>query len=163
MNLSFVFLMFFTNAFYAKAATCPAIHPGKDMTSLLKELSPIARDNLHKAKDSQGHYIPKETPAEKQNSIVSSELEHCVMHAAYDSAEAEFCGLNSEKQNREPFMAWARKNGVDTDKKAAYAAVLHGMGYATFSEAFAAYAKSGKPCDATQKKNLEKRLASLWK
>ncbi|HEY0115139.1 MAG TPA: hypothetical protein VGB54_05410 [Allosphingosinicella sp.] len=87
----------------------------------------MARDNLTRARISDGSYVSAETPAERAGPIVPRPLEEQTIARALLNAHFEGCGVDYTRISYGPYMGRLRASGRYGDKQMAYLGLLHGF------------------------------------
>lgn len=125
------------------------IEPG-----IVEHLAALARDNLSKARLSEGSPIAPETAEEKSRPLVPMDMLQRTVDRGAITAQAEWCGLDWKNRSFIPFMQQERNRGTWSDKQLAYIGLLHGVTQGSYENAM----RSVGECNASQRAQAEQAL-----
>ena len=119
----------------------------------MQKVLQVALDNIGNQRCGSERCTPA-TEAEKKNPpLTLSETSQIVGRGIF-SGGASYCGMDWEKRNYLPMMAYWRNEKKKSDRQLALIATIHGM---MFEQFLADFAVKGK-CPDEIKKDLENRL-----
>ena len=125
----------------------------KNREEFMQKVLQLALDNIGNARCGTERCAPA-TDAEKKNPpLTLSETSQIVGRGIF-SGGASYCGMDWEKRNYLPMMAYWRETKKKNERQLALIAMIHGMMFEQFLADFAAKGK----CPDEIKKDLETRL-----
>lgn len=153
MILAF-FLLLASVAVTAAQTEAPKKGPApKNREEFMQKVLQTALDNIGNARCGADRCAAA-TDAEKKNPpLTLSETSQIVGRGIF-SGGASYCGMDWEKRNYLPMMAYWRNEKKKNERQLALIAMIHGM---MFEQFLADFASKGK-CPDEIKKDLEKRL-----
>lgn len=87
----------------------------------------LALDNIHKARCSGTQQCAPATPQERAKPPITLAEAHRVIQRGALSGAAVHCGLDWQKRNFEPMMAYWRQTARKNDRQIAFISLLHGI------------------------------------
>ncbi|MCC7168038.1 MAG: hypothetical protein IT565_10750 [Rhodospirillales bacterium] len=117
-------LAFLLAAFAAKAATRPPLYLDYIPDDLVTELAEKARNELYRVKLPDGTLVGRESAEERARPLLGFEDLRFIVDAGGLSARAEWCGLDWQRKNFRPLLAF-EKERVHPPKTMAYIELLH--------------------------------------
>lgn len=128
--------------------------PPKNREEFMQRVLLLALDNLGNARCANGERCAPATEAEKKNPPLTLAETSLVVGRGIFSGGASYCGLDWEKRNFQPMMAYWRNEKKKNDRQLALIATIHGM---MFEQFLADFTVKGT-CPDEIKKDLESRL-----
>jgi hypothetical protein len=144
-------LLFLTLASVAAAQT-PAEKP-KNREEFMQNILKIALENIQTARCGK-EACKAATEAEKKNPPLSLTETSAIVGRGVFSGGATFCGLDWQKRNFEPMMAYWRTEKKKNDRQLALIAIIHGIMQEQVRKTLAAQGQ----CAPEIKKDLEAKL-----
>ena len=118
----------------------------------VEDIAAFARENITRARVSDGSNVPPETPQELARPIIPASLVRQTVARGFLTGEIEACGMDWQAGSFRPYMKAIRSGGRYSDKQLAYIGILHGLAQ---GEGSAAVAKLGRSCTAGHIERLE--------
>jgi len=128
--------------------------PPKTREEFMQRVLQVALENIGNARCEKGERCPPATEAEKKNPPLTLTETSQIVGRGIFSGGAFHCGLDWQKRNFEPMMAYWRNEKKKDERQLALISMIHGM---MFEQFVADFAPKGK-CPDEMKADLEKRL-----
>lgn len=126
----------------------------KNREEYMQKILQIALDSLKDARCEKGERCAPATEAEKKNPPLTLAETSQVVGRGIFSGGAAYCGMDWQKRNFEPMMAYWRNEKKKNDRQLALIAIIHGI----MIEQITANFSSKGPCPDEIKKDLEAKL-----
>lgn len=128
--------------------------PPKNREEFMQRVLQTALANIDRARCANGERCAPATEAEKKNPPLTLAETSQVVGRGIFSGGGFHCGMDWEKRNFLPMMAYWRDQQKKSDRQLALIAMIHGIVFEQFLSEFAAKGK----CPDEMKKDLEVRL-----
>lgn len=125
--------------------------------ALVTTLAKLARDNLGRARLSDGRPVPEETPEQRRKPLVPGWFDAQIVERGKVSAFADWCGLDWQTRSFAPLMGHIRRAGSWDARQIAYASLLHGVAMGMFGNTL----KKRGACPAAVKTRVDAHLGRL--
>ncbi|MBX3518958.1 MAG: hypothetical protein KF835_02960 [Xanthobacteraceae bacterium] len=126
----------------------------KNREEYMQKILQIALDNLHNARCEKGERCAPATEAEKKNPPLTLAETSKIVGRGIFSGGAAYCGMNWQKRNFEPMMAYWRNEKKKNARQLALIEIIHGI----MIEQITANFSTKGPCPDEIKKDLESKL-----
>lgn len=126
----------------------------KSREEMMQQTLQIALANIQSARCANGERCKPATEEEKKNPPLSLTETSQIVGRGVFSGGAAYCGLDWNKRNFEPMMAYWRKVKMLNDRQLALVSIIHGMVQEQITRVFT----SKGPCPPEIKKDLESKL-----
>ena len=126
----------------------------KPPEQIAREMLVLALDNIQRARCEGTQLCAPATAAEKANPPLTVEEAQRIIRRATLSAVAERCGLDWQRLNFLPMMAYWRTTQKKPERQMALVALLHGIMQSRVEQAVA----SRPSCTEQERRDLESRL-----
>ncbi len=118
---------------------------------VIDRIASFPRDNLARAKLSDGSFVPPETPQERARPIIAPELIRQTVMRGFLTGEMQACGMNWQESGFLPYMTAVRAARRYSGKQLAYIGLLHGISQ---GRALQAMAERAAPCSEAERQGL---------
>jgi hypothetical protein len=135
------------------AASAAIAQAPKNREEFMQKVLQTAIENIQTARCAKGELCKPATEAEKKNPPLSLSETSAVVGRGIFSGGAAFCGLDWQKRNFEPMMAFWRDEKKKNDRQLALIAIIHGIMQDQIRKTFAK-----GPCPDEIRKDLEAKL-----
>jgi hypothetical protein len=112
--------------FLAAASSAVAQEP-KNREEFMQKVLQLALDNIQSARCEKGAACKPATAAEKKNPPLSLAETSSIVGRGIFSGGAAYCGLDWNKRNFEPMMAYWRNEKKKNDRQLALIGLIHGI------------------------------------
>lgn len=126
----------------------------KSREEMMLQTLQTALSNIQSARCANGERCAPATEEEKKNPPLSLTETSQVVGRGVFSGGAAYCGLDWNKRNFEPMMAYWRNQKKLNDRQLALVAIIHGMVQEQITRVFT----SKGPCPPEIKKDIEAKL-----
>lgn len=126
----------------------------KNREEYMQKILQIALESLQNARCEKGERCAPATDAEKKNPPLTLAETSQIVGRGIFSGGAAYCGMDWQKRNFEPMMAYWRNEKKKNARQLALIAIIHGI----MIEQITANFSSKGPCPAEIKKDLETKL-----
>jgi hypothetical protein len=156
MRTMIAFVLLLASVTFAAAQTvAPKKGEGpKSREEFMQKILQLALTNLGNSRCANGERCAPATEAEKKNPPLSLSETSQIVGRGIFSGGGFHCGLEWEKRNYLPMMAYWRDVQKKNDRQLALIATIHGI---VFEQFISDFGSKGK-CPDEMKKDLEKRL-----
>jgi hypothetical protein len=139
---------------HAYAEGAPGPPPIDDETAVRKVLM-LALDNIHRGRCEHSQPCAPATAEEKASPPITISEARLIIRRGIMSAAAEHCGLDWQRKNFEPMMAYWRHTIKKNERQMALIGLMHGIMQGVSTKTMA----ERGPCTDQDRRNLDSNLS----